>query len=260
MAIAISAKKSGTSSSTGTVAVGAAVAVNEIGQDTARTVHALIRDSVVAAGTNVELTAVSNATVSAVAIGGAGAAKGGCRGRQQPGPGRCRRRDRECRSSGCGGLHLPGQLGEYRPPGGAVMSSSRPRTHRASMPMREAWPLPSSPGAGGTGNSLAGSIGVSGAVNVIERRVIASIDDSTVIGDGDVLLEASSSATIQAFALGGAVSGASSGGTGMSGSFAGAGSGASNTVGGIIEASITDADPNESRQVTARTARSGSWP
>ena len=250
VAIAISAQKTGTTGATGAAAVGAAVAVNEIGEGGARTVHARIEDSIVTAGADVALAAIYGATVSAAAIAGAGAAQtGGAGGGSKltlagagAGSGNAIDLDIEASISaksevaagGAGDIILTAsdQSQIYADAGGVALALTT---------------------GAGTGSSLTASVGMAGAVNVIERNVIAGIDDSAAIAGGDILISADSTMTVQAFALGLAVSGSSSSGSGMSGVFAGAGSGASNTVSGAVEAAIVAADASESQSVQACT-------
>ncbi len=95
----------------------------------------------------------------------------------------------------------------------------------------------------GNGNQFAGSIGASESNNSIGQEgngesVKAYINNSTVSAAGDVTIMATSTAAIDALAIGGAASGSGTGGTGLSGELTGAGAGTINTLTQTIEASI----------------------
>lgn len=89
----------------------------------------------------------------------------------------------------------------------------------------------------GSGNSIAGAVGIAIALNEIGNNVTASIDQSNVDAADQVLVIATiDSAKIDAFAL--AAAGGVAGGTGLGATLAGAGSGAHNDIQNSITASI----------------------
>ena len=90
--------------------------------------------------------------------------------------------------------------------------------------------------AGGQGGGAALSAGVSVAMNDIANQVFAVIDGSTVTSAGSVGLLATSSATIDALTIAGAIGAA--GGQGGGFSFAGAGAGSGNTIKNTVKAAI----------------------
>ncbi|MBD2412394.1 hypothetical protein FACHB389_10860 [Nostoc calcicola FACHB-389] len=92
-------------------------------------------------------------------------------------------------------------------------------------------------------NNVAISVGAALATNTVSDTTKATIDGSPVVGNS-VALSANSTANIDAFTLGAALSGATGNGGGVTGS--GAGSSSNNTISNTIEASI-----NNSNNVTA---------
>jgi len=91
--------------------------------------------------------------------------------------------------------------------------------------------------SGGQNSGTALSTGISVAINEIGNNLYALIDDSTVNSGGDVALLATSTPTIYALTIGGAVAvGSSSEKTGFA--FSGAGAGSGNTIRNTIEAAI----------------------
>ncbi|WP_392533892.1 DUF4347 domain-containing protein [Nostoc sp. C117] len=92
-------------------------------------------------------------------------------------------------------------------------------------------------------NNVAISVGAALATNTVSDTTKATIDGSPVVGNS-VALSANSTANIDAFTLGAALSGGTGAGGGVTGS--GAGSSSNNTISNTIEASI-----NNTNNVTA---------
>ncbi|MGC9328088.1 MAG: hypothetical protein ACP5I1_10680, partial [Candidatus Hinthialibacter sp.] len=191
LAIAISAKKGG-GGGTGTVAVGAGAAVNEIvkDEDHGHAVRALIENSDVTADGDLTLTAVSNAQIETLAIGGAGAGQGGAGGGGSltlagagAGVGNAISVDIEASileksvvSAAAGGditLKAEDASHIYADAGGASLALKL---------------------GAGSGGSLTASVGIAAVVNEIDNTVLATIDDSDATADGDIKLDASATA------------------------------------------------------------------
>jgi len=106
----------------------------------------------------------------------------------------------------------------------------------------------------GESQGLSLSVGIGAAVNHITNTIQAFVADSTVAGTGGVDIAATSTATIDAFTLGGALNANIGEGTGFDGSGAGAGSG--NTIQDVTAAYIQHRDPSDSN-ITSVTASAG---
>ena len=93
--------------------------------------------------------------------------------------------------------------------------------------------------AGGAGGGLAGSLGVAAATNDIANTVSAYVDNSFVSATGgNVELSATESASVDALAIGAALSGA--GGAGGGGAVGAAGSGTGNTIRDNVLANVSN--------------------
>src|SRR6185369_3498908 len=79
-------------------------------------------------------------------------------------------------------------------------------------------------GAGGEGGGAAGAVGAAMALNLIENRIQSNIDSSHVTSGGDIRLDATSVAHIEAAAVGisEAVAGGLAGGLALTGALSGA--------------------------------------
>ena len=257
VAFALGLKSQGTGS-TAAVAAGVAVVLNDIGLDSSgrRTTSATIDNSVVTAHNDVTLTALSDSTIFALAVGGAAAAAG---------------------ASGVGG----GTTGAFAGAGvgtentikqmiEAAITGNSVVTATAGMAILHATDESEiHADAGGVaiaiavgkngGNAVSGSVGLAIALNTITSDVLAYVDHSTVTAEGVELNAKSARAPpstsdyrIDALALSVAGSGSgTSGKGGLSGAFAGAGSGARNQLDGSIHAYVKDSNGLQGVTATA---------
>jgi 6-phosphogluconolactonase (cycloisomerase 2 family) len=219
----------GSSGSSNAAAFGAGFAVNNIGSDEDRNVvEAIVDDSTVGAGDGFELDAVSMIGISALTIGAAGAVNG-----QQP-------------------LLLTGSLaGAFsvntvrastlaKVRAGSSVSS----THNAvRIKADEQTAIVADAGgfafslrkATSSGASL--SIGASLALNDIANFSEASVDASQISSGGAITLDATSTGSIDALTMAGALS-ATLGGNSLNFGFAGAGTGSGNKVTNSLQARL----------------------
>jgi Ca2+-binding RTX toxin-like protein len=224
----LSGAVAGGKSTSGAGSIGASLAVNVIAND----IGSFISDSTVTTGGGVELTALSEATIWALTVGGSGAGAGS--------------------SEGTGIALSVGGAVTVNVVSNAVKASIEDSSdvttatdgmlsleaRDRSLVLANAVGL-SGAGAGGKSSGVAASTGASLAVNVIANTVRSFISGSTVTSGGDAELTAGSEAAIWALSVGG--SGAGAGG-GDQGGFAISGGGAVsvNTVANLVEASIED--------------------
>jgi hypothetical protein len=207
------------------IAVGVSLAVNDIGN----TIVAYVDSSHVTSAGTVNLTAMSTPTIEALTIGVAAAVAlssgGGVAG------------------SGAGsgsGDTVQNTVRAYINNSGVSTASGAITATATDSPL-----IQTIAGALGIGVAVGGSLGVgasvgiSVAVNDIQDTVQAYINNSTVsAGGGDVTLNATEGATIDAFTIGGAVgAGVTASGAGGIGIGA-AGAGSGNTVSNNVDADI----------------------
>jgi len=229
-AIAIAA---GAGATKGTLAVGLGVSNNKIGKGNGHAVKAYIDNSVVIAEEDVILNAISTATIEALAMGGAGAGSGGAGGGVTG----------ALAGAGAGTENVIQIAIEA-----SIKNNSTVTANNGDVSLTAsdssivkadaggiAIAIAASLGAGAKG---AASIGAAVATNTVNNSVKALIDSSTVTAESDVILSATSTAVIDALALGGAGAGAGGAGAGLTGAVAGAGAGTINTINLSIEASI----------------------
>ena len=214
-------------SPTGTAAVSAAgsASVNTI----ASTTRAFIDSGDIDASNDVSLTAKDTAVIKAVAIGGAGAGGSGKASVALAGA--------VSLNTISGGVeaYIANSTADTRGPGiktgGTVTLTATDDTTITA----DAGGFAIAIGTGGSGGAkVSGSIGASIAINdiggAVPRNVLANVDNTTIeAGIGDVGLTAISTATINALAIGGALSG-TQGSAGFTGALAGAGVAGVNTI------------------------------
>jgi Ca2+-binding RTX toxin-like protein len=189
-------------------------------------VKAIIDQSNVVAGGDVELTATSSGTIFTLAIAGsASASKAEGGGVSFAGT-----------ASGSGNV-IRSTVEAVITTGSTVTTSGSVRlsTKDDSSITADAGGV-SIALAGGQGGGTSVSAGISVAINDIRNTISAIIEDSTVISGGNVELFATSDNEIRALTIAGSLAG--SGGEGGGLSFAGAGTGSGNTIKNIIEATI----------------------
>ena len=106
----------------------------------------------------------------------------------------------------------------------------------------------------GESDGLSISVGIGAAVNHITNTIQAFVADSTVAGTLGVDIAATSTATIDAFTLGGAIDANIGEGTGFD--LTGAGAGSGNTIQDVTAAYVQHRDPSDSN-TTSVTASDG---
>ncbi len=234
-----------TGSSTGALAIGVGIAMNDVDGD----VTALIDDSTVDAFGDITLHADEQANISALGVGvAASAARGtGATGAiAGAGSAAVNRVDNRARSA------ITGSIVD------SSAGSVELEAHDGADVVGVAGTVALAVGlnSGSSGPTVAVAVGVSVVLNEIGLRAGQSteavIDDSTVTADDDLSLDALSDASIYALAAGGSGAAAgSNGSTGVTGAFAGAGVGTSNTIKQTIAATIAGSTV-EATQGTAR--------
>ena len=214
-------------SPTGTAAVSAAgsASVNTI----ASTTRAFIDSGDIDASNDVSLTAKDTAVIKAVAIGGAGAGGSGKASVALAGA--------VSLNTISGGVeaYIANSTADTRGPGIKTGCTVTLTATDDTTITADAGGFAIAIGTGGSGGAkVSGSIGASIAINDIggdaPRNVLAYADNTTIeAGMGDVTLTAISTATINALAIGGALSG-TQGSAGFTGALAGAGVAGVNTI------------------------------
>ncbi|NEU80298.1 DUF4347 domain-containing protein [Nostoc sp. UIC 10630] len=213
----------------GAASIGAAVATNTVNNS----VKALIDGSTVTAQSDVILSATSTAAIDALALGGAGAGAGGAGAGLTgalagAGAGTINNINLSIEASIKNNSTVTANNGDVTL---TANDNSKIKADAGGVAVAIAANL----GGGATGS---GAIGAAVSTNTVNNSIKALIDDSTVTAQSDVILNATSTAEIDAFALGGAGAGAGSAGAGLTGALAGAGAGTINTINLEIEASI----------------------
>ena len=218
-------------SPTGTAAVSAAgsASVNTI----ASTTRAFIDSADIDAKKDVALTAKDTAVIKAVAIGGAGAGGTGKASVALAGA-----VSLNTISGGVEAYITNSTAADTRGPGIKTGGKVTLTATDSTLITADAGGFAIAIGTGGSGGAkVSGSIGASIAINDIggdapdaRRNVLAYLDNTTIeAGAGDVAITAISTATINALAIGGALSG-SNGAGGFTGALAGAGVAGVNTI------------------------------
>ena len=211
----------------GAGAVGASVAVNEIKNG----IKAYVEGSTITSAGSIELTAAEGATIDALSIGGAAAV-----GTSSKDSGLA------FAGAGAGSGNTIDNTVEA-----AILSGSQATTTgtgKVALTATDTSKITADAGgvavgfaSGGKKGGTSVSIGISVAINEIGNEIYALVDDSTVFSGGNVELTATSTPTIDALTIGGAVAaGASSKDKAFS--FAGAGAGSGNTIKNTTEAAI----------------------
>ncbi len=206
------------------LAVGAAAATAVV----ASTVRSRIDESEVTSGGDLNLTAISTATVNSLTVGIGGAMGGGDGGGVTlagagSGSGNSISTTVEASISDASTVTTLGT--------GAIMLSATDSSTITADAGGVSFAL-----GGGQGGGIGVAVGVSVAVNEINNTISAAIDSSTASSAGTVQLSATSNATVDSLTLAGApvVAGGQGGGV----AFSGAGAGSGNTINNTIEASI----------------------
>ena len=237
--------KNASSGSTVAVAAGVSVVINKIGQNGGRSTKARIDGSIVTGHTDVTLTALSDSTILAVAVGGAGAVAGSTGG----GGGVTG----AFAGAGVGTENVITQTITASVIGDSVVTAT---TGKATLHATDSSEIHADAGgvavaiavSANNGTAASGSVGLAIALNTIKSDVLAYVDDSTLTGKSVELAarserapSSSSDYRIDALALSVAGAGsASTRGSGLAGAFAGAGSGARNRLDGTIHAYVKD--------------------
>ncbi|MBD2449019.1 DUF4347 domain-containing protein [Nostoc sp. FACHB-152] len=213
----------------GAASIGAAVATNTVNNS----VKALIDGPTVTAQSDVILSATSTAEIDALALGGAGAGAGGAGAGLTgalagAGAGTVNNINLEIEASLKNNSTVTANNGDV------TLTANDNSTINADAG-GVAVAIAANLGGGATGS---GAIGAAVSTNTVNNSVKALIDDSAVTAQSDVILNATSTAEIDAFALGGAGAGAGGAGAGLTGALAGAGAGTINTINLEIAASV----------------------
>ncbi|HEX5590080.1 MAG TPA: hypothetical protein VFX65_07310, partial [Candidatus Limnocylindrales bacterium] len=218
------------------LAVGVSFAVNQVGAVTINgvlrnhTTSALIVSSTIGSGGSpagpITVSATTNGTIASLSFAGSGAVGGGA------GAGVA------ASGAGAGSSNTIVSTTEARIAGSSNLTSAGAVTVSASDSATIHAEAGSAALAAGIGGGFGGSItvGAANAENVIGLTVTAAIDGSTVDTSGLVTVSATSSALIDAVAIG--MAAALSGGTGAGVALSGAGSAATNTIANTVEARI----------------------
>ena len=204
------------------VSIGAAVAINNIGN----TVTATIDGSTVKSAGGVSVDAGSDASILAVAVGIAGALAGGQGG------------GIALAGAGSGSGNTISNTIEATIQNGSQVTSAGLLTVSAtdnSSITAGAGSLTIAV-AGGQGGGFAGSIGVAAASNEIDNNVTAAIENAKADSAGGVDVSATNSSKILVVTVAGGASGAGGQGGGLA--FAGAGAGSGNTIGNVTQAFV----------------------
>ncbi len=242
IALALGLKNAGSGSTVG-VAVGVSVALNHIGLDGGHSVRAYIDNSTVTASNNVAMTALSTASIYALAAGGSGAAAGSTAG------------------SGIAGSLAGAGVGTENSIKQTILAAIRNNSvvtatnGNATLQAIDSSQINADAGAvalafalsTATGTAASGSVGIAVALNTLENNVGANVTNSKLTARSVSIEAASKKAQgstaayrVDALAFGVAASGALSTANGSAGAFAGAGSGARNKIDSTIEAFIKD--------------------
>ncbi len=206
--------------------LGVSIAINNIDND----VCTAIDDSLVTSTGNVDLLATSTSTIDALTIAGSVSAAVGKKG------------GFAFSGAGAGSGNTIDNTTEATIKNGSAVTTTA--TGAVNLTATDASTITADAGgagiaigAGGKGSGTAISIGMSMAINEISNDIYATIDNSTILSGGNVGLTATSTSTIDALTIGGALAvGASGKGSGLA--FSGAGAGSGNTVKNTIEAAI----------------------
>ncbi len=252
LALALGVKTQG-QGATVAVAVGVSVALNHIGADGGHSVKSYIDNSVVTASQNVSITALSKASIYALAAGGSGAAAGSTQGNGIAGA---------FAGAGVGTENSIEQTILAGIQNGSVVTATN---GNATLNATDSSSINADAGAvaialalsTAQGPGLSGSVGIAVALNTLKNNVSANVTNSKLTARS-VSIEAASkkdpasTATyrVDALAFGVAGAGSLSTANGAGGAFAGAGSGARNYIDNTVQAFIKDSTGND-RGVTA---------
>ncbi len=240
VALALGLKNIG-SGSTIAVAAGVSVVLNHVGLDGGNTAKALIDNSIVTAANQVTLSALSNASIYALAAGGAGAVAGSTSNGGVVGA---------LAGAGAGTENTIQQTIEAAITNGSVVTANN---GNATLTATDSSEITADAGAVAValafstvkGSAISGSIGIGTALNTLTNQVSADIDNSrvtarsvSVTAESKKAADSDAAYRIDALALG--IAGSASGNLGndATGALAGAGSGTRNQIDNKIQAFI----------------------